>query len=114
LSVGRALVRGRIALLGDAAHPVLPFLAQGGVLALEDAVVLARALDQAGGDVARGLRDYERRRRSRVLRVARASRLAGRIYHMSGALAFVRNAVLARAGPERMMAAYDWLYGWTE
>jgi salicylate hydroxylase len=109
----RSWVRGRVALLGDAAHPVLPFLAQGGVLALEDAVVLAEALSSTlGEDIPRGLREYERRRLARVRRVERASRWNGRIYHVGGIAASIRNAVISAAPPERLMASYDWLYGW--
>ncbi len=111
--VPRRLVSGRIALLGDAAHPVLPFLAQGGVLALEDAIVLGNCLAATGGDMSSRLMAYERARRRRVARVARASRLNGHLYHFSGAAALVRNRLLQSASPERLIAAYDWLYGWT-
>jgi len=104
--------RGNIALLGDAAHPVLPFLAQGGVLALEDAVVLADALNQFADDVPAALAWYARARRPRALRVAEASRRNGRIYHLSGGAAAARNLVLRAAPPELIMARYDWLYGW--
>lgn len=104
--------QGRIALLGDAAHPVMPFLAQGGVLALEDAAVLAAELAAKGDDVEAALASYAHRRRPRAFRVAEASRQNGRIYHLSGALAFARNAVLRTVPPHRLMARYDWLYGW--
>jgi salicylate hydroxylase len=104
--------QGRTALLGDAAHPVLPFLAQGGVLALEDAVVIADCLARNPGDVPRALRDYERLRRTRVAAVTRASRFNGQIYHLSGLFASLRNRALATLPAERLMARYDWLYGW--
>ena len=104
--------RGPIALLGDAAHPVPPFLAQGGVMALEDAVVLADAVHRRPDDIAAALLQYQRKRRPRTLRVARASRRNGRIYHMSGPQALVRNLVLRKVSPERLMARFDWLYGW--
>lgn len=107
----RRWVQGRVALIGDAAHPVLPFLAQGGVLALEDAAVLARAIAGSRDDIPAALRDFERRR-TRANRVARASRRNGRIYHMSGRLASARDAVLRGMPPERLMQSYDWLYGW--
>ncbi len=111
--VPRRLVSGRIALLGDAAHPLLPFLAQGGVLALEDAIVLGDCLAETGLDMESRLAAYERLRRRRVVRVARASRLNGHLYHFAGATALIRNGVLRSASPERLIAAYDWLYGWT-
>ncbi|MCC7251013.1 FAD-dependent monooxygenase [Hyphomicrobium sp.] len=104
---------GRTALLGDAAHPVLPFLAQGGVMALEDAVVVADALATDPGDPAHALAAYARRREARVRRVAQASRMNGVIFHLSGRMAAARNMVLARTPPERFMRRYDWLYGWT-
>lgn len=109
----RSWSRGPVALLGDAAHPVLPFLAQGGVLALEDAVVLAEALHKFPSDVPGALSWYSHRRRGRAARVAAASRRSGAIYHMSGPLARARNLALRSLGPERLMARYDWLYGWT-
>lgn len=104
--------RGPVTLLGDAAHPVLPFLAQGGVLALEDAAVLADALARHADDVPAALSAYQRRRRARAVRVANASRRNGRIYHLSGLAALARNLVLRSMPPQRLMARYDWLYGW--
>jgi len=104
--------RGPVTLLGDAAHAIVPFLAQGGVLALEDAAVLAHALEEADGDPATAFELYERRRRPRALSVARASLQNGRIYHLSGALAQARDLVLRFGSPRRLMARYDWLYGW--
>ena len=101
-----------MALLGDAAHPVLPFLAQGGVMALEDAMVVADALHRHPGDAAAGLASYARQRRRRVMRVARASRGNGRIYHLAGLAAKARDMVLRKAPAQRLMARYDWLYGW--
>jgi salicylate hydroxylase len=103
---------GRTALLGDAAHPVLPFLAQGGVMALEDAMVIAHAVSAHPGDPARAFKVYEKKRRARVGRVARASRMNGRIYHFGAPLAAARNYALAHMPPERFMSRYDWLYGW--
>jgi salicylate hydroxylase len=104
--------RGRIALIGDAAHPILPFLAQGGVLALEDAITLAAAIARKPGAIPAALAMYAEARRARVRRVVRASRLNGRVYHMSGPLMLARNFTLSRSDPERLMAGYDWLYGW--
>jgi len=111
LPVPRHWTRGPIALLGDAAHPVLPFLAQGGVMALEDAMVVADALHRST-DVTAALKWYQRQRRPRAIRVARASRRNGSIYHLSGPQALARNLVLRKVPPQRLMARYDWLYGW--
>jgi salicylate hydroxylase len=109
----RRMAQGRIALLGDAAHPVLPFLAQGGALAIEDAAVLAAALDAVPDNPAAALARYGDERLARVGRVQTAARRNGRIYHAGAPLAFARDLVMRRLGPERMAARYDWLYGWT-
>lgn len=112
LPMPRAWVNGRIALLGDAAHPVLPFLAQGAVLALEDAAVLANELAASIEAPSLGLQRYEDKRRARALRVQAASRRNGRIYHLGGFMAAARNRVLASTPPAMLMRQYDWLYGW--
>ncbi len=106
------LVTDRIALVGDAAHPVLPFLAQGGVMALEDAVVLAHCLARQPNDAADALKSYEAARRARVAAIAAASRRNGRIFHLSGPAALARNLALAAVPATRLMASYDWVYGW--
>ncbi|MFN3622502.1 MAG: FAD-dependent monooxygenase [Hyphomicrobium sp.] len=104
--------RGPIALLGDAAHPVLPFFAAGAVMALEDAAVIANALARQPADVPAALRAYELARRGRVTRVARASQRNGSIYHLAGPAAMARDLVLRHMPAHRLMARYDWLYGW--
>jgi salicylate hydroxylase len=103
---------GRAALLGDAAHPMLPFLAQGAVMALEDAMTLAALITGSGGGVEASLQAYDLARRARVSRVAEASRRNGRIYHMHGVAALARNNVMKWVPPPRVMAGFDWLYGW--
>ena len=100
---------GRVALLGDAAHPMLPFLAQGAGQAIEDAAALAAALG-ASRDVEAALAVYSRARSVRADRVQAQSRRQGDIYHMAGPAALVRNLVLRLTGPERMAAQTDWLY----
>lgn len=108
--------KGRATLLGDAAHPTLPFLAQGGSLALEDAWTLAASLagiDATDGTaIASGLAAYERARMSRTRRVVAAARRNGWIFHLAGAAALGRNAIMALAPGHRVMASYDWVYGW--
>jgi salicylate hydroxylase len=106
------LAMGRIALAGDAAHPVLPFLAQGGVMALEDAMVLADALSAEPGDPARALKAYEATRRARVDAIVTTSRQNGRIFHLSGPAAIARNLAMATVPATRLMARYDWVYSW--
>jgi salicylate hydroxylase len=108
----RRLARGRVALLGDAGHPVLPFLAQGAALAVEDAAALAALLGRDPQDVPQALSRYEAERLSRVRKVQGAARRNGRIYHAGGFIAFGRNQVMRRLGPEAMTGRYAWLYGY--
>ncbi len=108
---GRPRTRDPVTLIGDAAHPMLPFLAQGGAMAIEDAAVLASCLGR-DEDVVRALRTYERTRRTRVARAQREARRNSWRYHLSGPLGFARNAVLSALGGENLLRSYDWLYGW--
>lgn len=108
----KRLARGRLALAGDAGHPVLPFLAQGGALAIEDAAILAACLAAAPDDPVAALRAYSRARTKRVARVRAAARANARSYHLRWPLTLARDAVIRALGPERMLARYDWLYGW--
>jgi salicylate hydroxylase len=107
---------GAIALLGDAAHAMLPFAAQGAGMAIEDAAVLAKCLSENPGDLIAGipatLKRYGRLRRGRVLRVQRAARQQGRIYHLTGPLALARDLAIKAMGPQRMLARQDWIYDW--
>jgi 2-polyprenyl-6-methoxyphenol hydroxylase-like FAD-dependent oxidoreductase len=92
--------RGRVTLIGDAVHPMTPNLGQGGCMAIEDAVVLARCLAKYGGDVPRALRAYESRRRARADRVARYSRLYGAVGQLEGRAAARLRARLLSSVPE--------------
>jgi len=104
--------RGPITLLGDAAHPMLPFLAQGAAMAIEDAAVLTDCLASHSADLQRGLRRYESLRAERLRRVQSAAQTNGRTYHLSGAPAFARNLAMRLIGGERLRSRYDWLYDW--
>jgi salicylate hydroxylase len=103
---------GAVALLGDAAHPLLPFFAQGGGLAIEDAMVLAECIAGRPGPMTERLRAYEAARRHRAGRVVAASGTNGQIYHLQGVARAARNAVLAATPAPVLMRRYDWLYGW--
>ncbi|MBV9563659.1 MAG: FAD-dependent monooxygenase [Bradyrhizobium sp.] len=107
---------GAIALLGDAAHAMLPFAAQGAGMAIEDAAVLAKVLSESpmpgAANVATALRRYARLRRPRVLQVQQAARGRGRIYHLTGPLALARDLTIRAMGPRRMLAQQDWIYRW--
>ena len=103
---------GRATLLGDAAHPMLQYLAQGACMALEDAVALGEALRANGNDIAKAFDLYERSRVTRTARVVLMAREMGRIYHASGVERLVRNDLWTGRTPERFYDALEWLYGW--
>jgi 2-polyprenyl-6-methoxyphenol hydroxylase-like FAD-dependent oxidoreductase len=102
---------GRIALLGDAAHPVLPYLAQGAALAIEDAVVIAETLAECGGDALTAFPLYAARREARAKTVAQKSERYGKRYHLSGAMRVARNLVLHSQSGGQLLGGLDWLYG---
>lgn len=101
------------ALLGDAAHPTLPFLAQGANLALEDAWVLAAKLDQLG--LQNGLSAYQKTRADRVSNVIAAANKNARNYHFSAPLSFMAHNILRLTGaiaPNAMLRRFDWIYNY--
>lgn len=105
---------GRVTLLGDAAHPMLPFLAQGAAMAIEDAEVLARRLC-ATDDVAAALRLYQQDRRARTAKVQAWSTRNARLFHLPNAAAlsvFGAAQALDRLRGLDGEARFDWLYGW--
>jgi len=104
--------RGPVTLLGDAAHPMLPFLAQGAAMAIEDAAVLASCLAASSGPPDAALRQYEGLRRARTARVQRQARQNSIVYHLDGPAAAVRNLALAAIGGDGLLRRYDWLYDW--
>jgi 2-polyprenyl-6-methoxyphenol hydroxylase-like FAD-dependent oxidoreductase len=104
-------VDGRVALLGDAAHPMLQYMAQGACMAMEDAVCLADSL--ANHDTMEGaLENYRDRRVLRTARVQLMSRAMGdHVYHPDGPHAALRNAIMSAKSQAEWYAALDWLYG---
>ncbi len=104
------LVRGRVALLGDAAHPMLPYLAQGAGMAIEDAEELGRALAMTDIELPARLQRYAMNRWERNARVQRRSRRNGWIFHAQGPLRSGRDLSLRLLG-ERLLDM-PWLYGW--
>ena len=131
--------KGPMTLLGDAAHPMLPFLAQGAAMAIEDAATLARNLAPLASthalskqakatteeghspsseaafrprDMADALRRYERARAARTARAQREARRNIFAYHARGPFAVARDQILSRSSGEKLLARYDWLYGW--
>ena len=105
--------KGRATLLGDAAHPMLQYLAQGACIALEDAVTLREAIRACDRDLEPAFRLYESKRLVRTARVVISAREMGRIYHAKGIERLVRNSLWMGRTPERYYDALEWLYGWT-
>ncbi len=103
------MAQGRVALLGDAAHSMRPYLAQGAGMAIEDAQVLAQCLAQGSGPVPARLQAYAEQRWSRNSRVQARAIRNGRIFHAQGLVALGRNLSMRLMG-ERLMDV-PWLYG---
>ncbi|WP_181702763.1 FAD-dependent monooxygenase [Chthonobacter albigriseus] len=106
--------KGRVALIGDAAHAMLPFVAQGGAMAIEDAAVLATALARTDRSVEQRLKGWEAERRPRAMRVASSARDNASTYHLSGLPAKARNLVMQMLGPDRLLKRMDWIWGWKQ
>lgn len=109
---GRVLPKGAAIILGDAAHPTLPFLAQGASMGIEDAWVLAETL--AAYPLAQALAHYQALRAPRVARIIAASSANARNYHLSGVTRLVGHTALRSLGwaaPDLMLHRLDWLYG---
>jgi salicylate hydroxylase len=107
-------VDGRVALLGDAAHPMLQYMAQGACMAMEDAVCLSHMVGDAGDDLPAALVAYTSRRALRTARVQLTSRAIGdHIYHPDGQHAALRNAIMRAKTTAQWHDTVAWLYGHT-
>jgi salicylate hydroxylase len=93
---------GRSILIGDAAHPTLPYLAQGAAMALEDAVALAQGWEDFAA--------FTRRRQVRTARVTTQSRGMAGIYHAAGVKRMARNAIIRMTTPDLFLSRLAWLY----
>src|SRR6476646_8499138 len=103
--------KGRVALLGDAAHPMLQYLAQGAAMATEDAVCLADKAAEQPNDLPAALAAYVKQRYLRTARVQIMARVYGDFYHARGHAAELRNQMLAGRTPEESYEGIAWLYG---
>ena len=101
--------KGRIALLGDAAHPMRPYLAQGAGMAIEDADVLAKVLAESPGDVPTALQSYAHQRWQRNARVQARAIRNGEIFHLRGPMQLGRDVSLRLFGQK--LLDVPWLYG---
>lgn len=109
----KALPQGAVAILGDAAHPTLPFLAQGACMGLEDAWVLAQALSGQTPQ-AEGLAAYAAARSPRTARIVEAANRNARAYHLAGPMRGIAHLGLRLGGmlaPSAALARFDWIYG---
>ena len=102
--------RGNITLLGDAAHPMLQYLAQGANMAIEDAVCLARKIELSNGNPQGAFLAYQQERYLRTARVQLTAKLYGEAYHASNATRDLRNAVLGARTQKEAMESMAWLY----
>jgi salicylate hydroxylase len=109
LSASRQMAQGRVALLGDAAHPMRPYLAQGAGMAIEDAQALAQSLSTGSASVVQQLQAYAEQRWARNAQVQARAIRNGRIFHAAGPVAWGRNLSMRLMG-ERLMDV-PWLYG---
>jgi 2-polyprenyl-6-methoxyphenol hydroxylase-like FAD-dependent oxidoreductase len=103
--------KGRVTLLGDAAHPMLQYLAQGACMATEDAVWLADKVSAQPHDLPAALRAYVEQRYLRTARVQIMARVYGEFYHARGPAAELRNMMLGPRTPEESYDGVSWLYG---
>jgi salicylate hydroxylase len=103
--------KGRMTLMGDAAHPMLQYLAQGACMAIEDAVCLADRIERAQGDYAAAFEAYQAARYLRTGRVQIMARVYGEFYHASGVARELRNMMLSARTAEQSFEAMEWLYG---
>jgi 2-polyprenyl-6-methoxyphenol hydroxylase-like FAD-dependent oxidoreductase len=105
--------KGRVTLLGDAAHPMLPNLGQGGAQAMEDAIILARYLKRFPQDVEQALSHYEQARIPRVTKVIQGSRMMARMMQLENPVAIkARNQLLRKMPDELKIKRLDWILGY--
>ena len=107
----KRVVGDRIVAIGDAAHPMLQYLAQGACRAIEDAVCLADALTQSRSDPNKAFLAYQQARYLRTARVQVMARVYGDFYHATGPVRELRNTALGNRTVEQAYAGNDWLYG---
>jgi salicylate hydroxylase len=102
--------QGPVTLLGDSAHLMLQYLAQGAAMALEDAVCLAACVDQQEGNFEKAFLEYQKTRLVRASRVQVSARLMGMVFHASGVERMIRNDIYQGRPAERYYDALDWLF----
>jgi 2-polyprenyl-6-methoxyphenol hydroxylase-like FAD-dependent oxidoreductase len=106
--------KGRVALLGDAAHPMLQYLAAGAGMAMEDAVCIANSFEANHGDIEKSFVEYPESRYLRTGRVQTTARYYGDVYHAAGVVRQLRNMALAGRDTEAAYKGVEWLYKYPE
>jgi salicylate hydroxylase len=102
---------GRVQLIGDAWHAMRPYLASGGVMAIEDGAALAVSLTESQGDVVEGFRLFRKSRGRRVWQVVQASAQMGLVYHCPPPFNMIRDLAIRLSSGSRLLGRQDWLYG---
>ena len=102
---------GPIGLIGDAAHAMLPFAAQGAAMAIEDAATLVKAFKHSE-TASEAMASYSSARAKRIGKITRASRQNGKIYHLSGMAATARDIGIWATPAQLLSARQNWIYGW--
>jgi salicylate hydroxylase len=102
---------GPVTLLGDAAHPMLQYFAQGACMAIEDAVCLAEQAELADGDFPAAFQAYQKARYLRTARVQTTARYLGDLYHAAGPVRELRNMMFGGQNPGSPHETFAWLYG---
>ena len=105
------LAKGRMVLAGDAGHATLPYMAQGGAMAIGDGLLIAHQLQVAGGDVVKAFHEHDEERLPRASQIQDLAFQNASTFHLSGFLATARNKVMQLAGAS-LLRRYDWLYSW--
>lgn len=103
---------GPICLIGDAAHAMLPYAAQGGASAIEDAWVLARALGDFSDDHEAAWAEFWKRRRNRLDKLAKLARSNRQVYHLSWPMRSIVHSAMRRMSNAQLMRRMDWVYNW--
>ncbi len=102
----------RTVLLGDAAHAMTPFAAQGAAMAIEDATELAACISRCGGDMKSAMAAYERIRGPRIAQIRRRGDFNRFAYHATGPVRLMRDLVLRHRSPQSLAGDLDWIYGY--
>jgi salicylate hydroxylase len=107
----RFQVEDRLVLIGDAAHAMTPYAAQGAAMAIEDACALAAALDSDSAKWQAALTQFSKVRSKRIGAVVRRGALNHLAYRARGPVAVVRNMIMRKRSAEKFLSGLDWLYG---